>query len=148
MASITDLIAQQVSAASGKVNLPADIKDKVLGGMSSSILGSLTQTAAAPGGIDQIKNLVTGKTAAAKSAVTAKATDLFEKDVLSQLNMGKMGDKIKGLIPVVMGKLSGVIKDMDGDGDIDLNDLLMTLKNGDGGILGTAKGILGSLFRK
>ena len=44
-----------------------------------------------------------------------------------------------------MGSLSKIVKDQDGDGDVDFNDLIIALKgNGGGGILGAAKGILGS----
>ena len=38
--------------------------------------------------------------------------------------------------------------DKDGDGDIDFNDLIISLKGGSGGILGAAKGIFGSIFGK
>ena len=50
-----------------------------------------------------------------------------------------------------MGKLSNIVKDRDGDGDIDLKDLLAAIQggnNGGGSILGSATGILGGLFRK
>ena len=77
MANINDFIQKAVSAAAGKVDIPANIKDQVLGGLGDSILGSLTQTAAKAGGLDEIKNLLTGKTDAAKSGITALAGDLF-----------------------------------------------------------------------
>lgn len=50
-----------------------------------------------------------------------------------------------------MGKLSGILKDQDGDGDVDFADILLTLKGGGkatatktgGGLLG---GILGKVL--
>ena len=46
-----------------------------------------------------------------------------------------------------MAGLSGIIKDQDGDGDIDFNDLILSLKGGSGsGLFETAKNILGGLF--
>lgn len=153
MASISDLIMQQVNSAAGKVNIPSDIKNQVLGGLSESILGSLTQTATQAGGIDQIKSLLTGKTSAASSPVTNLASKLFSNNVISRLKLGATtGSALTGLIPGIMGKLSNVFKDLDGDGDVDLNDFLLALKGGNAGnasILGTAaKSILGGLFGK
>ena len=149
MASITDLISGQVASVAGNVNIPSDLKDKVLGGLSNSVLGSLTQTVGQPGGIDKIKELVTGKVNAAESPITALAGNLFDKDILSKLNLGAAGDQLKGLVPKVMGKLSTIIKGQDGDGDIDFNDLILALKGGvGGGILGSLGGILGGFFKK
>ena len=71
MANINDFIQKAVVAAAGKVDSPSNIKDQVLGGLGDSILGSLTQTASKAGGLDEIKNLLTGKTDAAKSSITA-----------------------------------------------------------------------------
>ena len=79
--------------------------------------------------------------------MTALAGNIFDNDILKKLNLGAAGDKLKGLVPLAMGKLGGIIKDQDGDGDIDLDDLILMLKGGDG-ILGVAKGIIGSLFGK
>ena len=149
MASISDLILGQVKSAAGGVNIPGNLKDKVLGGLSDSVLGSLTQTVGKPGGVEQIKDLVTGKVNPASSPVTDLAGRIFDGNVLSKLNLGTGGAALKGLVPMVMGRLSNIIKDQDGDGDIDFNDLILTLKGGSGGgILGAATSILGGLFKK
>ena len=150
MANISDLIMQQVKAAVGGVQVPADAQSKLIEGMSSSVLGSLTQTVAKPGGADLIKALLSGKTSAASSPVTQLAGNLFTKNVLSKLNLGSaLNGTLSGLIPGVMGNLSSIIRDRDGDGDVDLNDILLSLKGGSGGgLLGAATGILGGLFKK
>ncbi len=147
MANIQDLIQQIVGASAAKVNIPADIKDQVLGGLSNSILGSLTQTATQAGGLDMIKNLLTGKADAASSPITALAGNLFSDNVIKKLNLGSLAPALTALIPGIMSKLSSVIKDQDGDGDVDLNDILLSLKGGAGsGLLGAATSILGGLL--
>ena len=154
--SLTDIIKQQVSSAAGNVEIPAEVKNKVLGGLSESILGSLTQTAAKAGGIEQVKELLTGKASAASSPITDLAGKLFTNNILKNLNLGSvLGSKLTGLIPKILGNLSGFIKDRDGDGDVDLNDILLSL-GGTG--LGAAvaktagksilKNVLGGLFKK
>lgn len=151
MVNINDFIQKAVGASTGNVNIPSNVKDQVLNGLSSSIFGSLTQTASQPGGLEEVKNLLTGKTSAAASSVTALAGNLFNTNVLSKLNLGKLAPVLSGLIPTIMGKLSGFIKDQDGDGDVDINDVLLSLKGGSGsggGLLGAAAGILGGLFGK
>ena len=149
---------QQVKAAVGGVQIPSSAQSQVVNGMSSSVLGSLTQTAAQPGGLDIIKSLLTGTTSAASSPVTKLAGNLFTTNVLSKLNLGSaLNGSLSGLIPGVMGKLSTIIRDRDGDGDVDLNDIILGLKGGAAGAgtgtLGNAaanaaKSILGGIFKK
>lgn len=152
MSVISDLISQQVKAAAGNVAIPTNVKDQVLGGLSESILGSLTKTATQPGGVDIVKNLLTGKANAATSPVTQLAGKLFAGNILSKLNLGQQtNNALTGLIPTVLSKASGFVKDQDGDGDVDINDIIIALtgkKQGGAGILGAATSILGGFLKK
>jgi len=153
MASISDLIMQQVKSAVGGVQVPQAAQSQILNGMSSSVLGSLTQTVAKPGGVDAISALLTGRTNAATSPVTKLAGNLFKTNILKNLNLGtNTNNALLGLIPMVMGKLSNVIRDRDGDGDVDLNDIILSLKSTNGnsgaGVLGAATSILGGILGK
>ncbi|MBR4801256.1 MAG: hypothetical protein IK041_00420 [Bacteroidales bacterium] len=154
MSLISDLISKQVSSATGGIEIPSDIKSQVLGGLGDSILGSLTQTAAKQGGTDLISDLLTGKTSAANSPITALAGSLFSTNILSKLNLGGgLAKSLTGLIPTVLGGLKNFIKDQDGDGDIDLKDIMLSITGGGnssggglGSIIGAATSILGGLM--
>jgi hypothetical protein len=157
MASITDIISSLVKSETASVNIPSNVKDQVLGGLGNSILGSLTQTVSKPGGIDLVKGLLTGSANAQTSPITALAGKLFNTNILSKLNLGSLAPVLAGLIPTIMGKLGGILKDQDGDGDVDLNDIILTLKGGGqkqqtsssglgGGLLGAATSILGGIL--
>lgn len=153
MASISDLIMQQVKSAVGGVQIPSNAQSQILNGMSNSVLGSLTQTVAKPGGVDTISALLTGKSNAATSPVTKLAGNLFKTNVLKNLNLGtSTNNSLLALIPAVMSKLSTVIRDRDGDGDVDLNDIILSLKgtgnNTGAGVLGAATSILGGILGK
>lgn len=157
MASIQDIILSQVKSSAGNLEIPSNLKEKALGGLSDSILGSLTQTMTKAGGVEQIKSLLTGKSDAASSPVTALAGSLF-KNSAGKLGLGTaLTGALSGVIPTIMGKLSGIISDKDGDGDVDFQDILASLKGGSAakssaksgsGILGAATSILGGLLKK
>ena len=155
MASLTDLLAKTVASAAQGVEIPSNVQSTVLSGLSDSVLKSLTQTATSPGGVDILKGLLSGKSNAATSPVTALATKIFAGNILSKLGLGnKTNSALTGLIPTIIGKLSGLIKDMDGDGDVDLNDILLALSGGGsakkssgGGLLGAATSILGGILK-
>ena len=155
MASISDIILGQVQSAAGNIQIPSNLQNTVLNGLSSSILGSLTQTATKAGGVSLLKDLFSGRTAAAASPVTALATNLFSNNVLSKLNLGNLAGPLTAVIPVVMGKLGGVFKDQDGDGDVDFNDIILSLQGGGvkkalgtAAAVGVATKVLGGLFKK
>ncbi len=144
---------QQVKSAVGGVQIPSNAQSQILNGMSNSVLGSLTQTVAKPGGVDTISALLTGKSNAATSPVTKLAGNLFKTNVLKNLNLGtSTNNSLLALIPAVMSKLSTVIRDRDGDGDVDLNDIILSLKgtgnNTGAGVLGAATSILGGILGK
>ncbi|MBO5582255.1 MAG: hypothetical protein IJ755_09720 [Bacteroidales bacterium] len=140
--NLSDIILNQVtkSVAGSNIQIPQNLQQQVLGGLSDSILGSLAKTATAPGGLDSIKDLLTGKVEAAASPVTNLAGNIFNSNVLSKLKLGAAGAALLAFIPKIMGGLKGIIKDQDGDGDVDLNDVLLTLKGGSGSILGSVLG--------
>lgn len=153
MASITDFILKQTTSQASGINIPANLKNQVLSGLSNSIIGSITQTASQPSGFDQVKALLTGKTSAAASPITGLATNLFTSNIVSKLGLdSKLGGALTALIPSIMSKLSGFIKDQDGDGDVDINDIILSLKGGNAksgsGLLGAATSILGGLLKK
>ena len=150
--NLLDLISSTVASKTSGLEIPAQSKNTVLNGLTDSIFGSLTQTVTKPGGIDAIKSLLTGKTAAASRPITALPGNLSSTNSRKTLTLGSLlNGKLLSLVPAIMGNLSGILKDQDGDGDVDFQDILITLKGGNktqaqktgGGLLG---GILGKVL--
>ncbi len=147
--SLKDIINQQVNSAPGGIEIPAALKNQVLGGLSESILGSLTQTATKPGGINLIKDLFGGKTSAASSPITELAGILFGNNVLKKLGIGAvLGTALTKLIPNILGGVTKVFKDQNGDGKVDISDILIALGGGGGLGKSVVTSVLGGLFKK
>ena len=146
--SLNDIIKQQVNSAAGGIEIPAALKNQVLGGLSESILGSLTKTAAQPGGINLIKDLFGGKTSAENSPITDLASNLFGTNILKKLGIGSvLGAALTKLIPNILGGVTKVFKDQNGDGKVDMNDILIALGGSALG-KGVITSVLGGLFKK
>ena len=158
MASIQDLILNAVKGSIGNVEIPSNISNQVVSGLSESILGGLTQTAVKPGGLELVKGLLTGQQSAETSPVTALIGKIFSGNAAKKLGLGSaLTTALVGLLPKILGNLSGMFKDQDGDGDVDLNDVLIALSgkktqtataSAGGGLLGAATSILGGIFKK
>ena len=147
--NIQDIIASSVKNLAGNIQVPENLRSKVVDGLSDSILGSLTQTATQAGGIDVIKSLVSGKTSAESSPITALAGKLFAGNIASSLGLNAtQTSSASSIIPNVVGKLAGCLKDQDGDGDVDLKDILIALKGKSSSVLGAATSILGGILGK
>ena len=146
--SLKDIIAQQVNANVGGIEIPSAVKNQVLGGLSESILGSLSKTATQPGGINLIKDLFGGKTSAASSPITELASNLFGNNVLKKLGIGAvLGTALTKLIPNILGGVTKVFKDQNGDGKVDMTDILIALGGSSAG-KSIVTSVLGVLFKK
>ncbi len=146
--SLADIIKQEVNSAAGGLEIPSGVKNQVLGGLSESILGSLTQTAAKAGGINVIQDLLGGKTSAANSPVTDLAGKLFANNILKNLNLGSaLGGALTGLIPTILGGVTKIFKDQNGDGKVNINDVIIALGASKVGS-SIFRNILGGLFKR
>ena len=146
--SLTDIIKQQVTSATGGIEIPSEVKNQVLGGLSDSILGSLTQTATKAGGINMIKDLFGGKTSVESSPITELAGNMFNANVLKKLGLGSvLGASLVKLIPNILGGVTKVFKDQNGDGKVDMNDIIIALG---GSSIGKSifSSVLGGIFGK
>lgn len=104
MSFLTDLIKEKAGEVlAGNVSIPEDLKDKVLGGVSDSIFGSIKQKAQEEGGIEQLTSLFTGKEPAASSPVTALAGKLFSSGIAEKLGLSSsLVSTITPMIPKVL----------------------------------------------
>ena len=93
MASISDLIMQQVKSAAGGVQIPSNVQPQILNGMASSVLGSLTQTAARPGGVQipaaSRNQILNGMSSSVLGSLTQTAAQPGGLDAITALFTGK-----------------------------------------------------------
>lgn len=127
--SINDIIMQQVQAAAGKANIPANVKSQAVNGLTESILSGLTQTAAQQGGADILKAILGGKSASGAADLSALAGKIFAQGAGKGLDASTTS-ALSAALPQIIGGLAGGIKDMDGDGDVDINDIIIALTKG------------------
>lgn len=119
MSFLTDLIKEKAGEAlADKISIPEGIQDEVLGGVADSIFGSVKETAAKEGGIDQLIELFTGRQSAASSPVAQLASNIFGSDIAKKLGLSPaIVNAIVPMIPVIIEKFTSSEK-------IDINDLI------------------------
>lgn len=119
MSFLTDLIKEKAGEAlADKISIPEGIQDEVLGGVADSIFGSVKETAAKEGGIDQLIELFTGRQSAASSPVAQLASNIFGSDIAKKLGLSPaIVNAIVPMIPIIIEKFTSSEK-------IDINDLI------------------------
>lgn len=139
MSFLTDLIKEKAGEAlAGNVSIPEDLKDKVLGGVSDSIFGSIKQTAQEEGGIEQLTSLFTGKESVSSSPVTALAGKLFSSGIAENLGLSSsLVSTITPMIPKVLELITS------GKG-LDINEIISEV--GKEGVADMIKDKAGSLL--
>lgn len=119
MSFLTDLIKEKAGEVlAGNVSIPEDLKDKVLGGVSDSIFGSIKQTAQEEGGIEQLTSLFTGKESAASSPVTALAGKLFSSGIAEKLGLSS------SLVSTVAPMIPKVLEVITSGKGLDINEII------------------------
>ena len=105
--------------------------------------------------LDLIKSQVSAQTGGIqipeqqKNTVLNGLTDSIFGSLSQTVTGSTLNGALSGLIPTIMGKLSGILKYQDGDGDVDFNDIILTLKGGGRAqAQKTGGGILGSILGK
>ncbi len=143
MSFITDLIKEKAGDILGNVSLSDELKEKVVGGMSDSIFGSIKQTAGKEGGIDQLIELFTGRESAVSSPVTQLAGNLFSSDIAKKLGLSP------AIVSTILPLIPKVIETFTSSKKIDVNDLISEVtKAGVADKLKDAAGsILGGFFK-
>ena len=152
MAGVADLIKKVAAeAASGNINIPDNLKEKVLGGLSDSVFDSIKKTATEKGGIEQLTSLLTGGTSASASPVTSMATKIFSSQVAPKLGLSAATTSaITAVLPTVIDKLVAAVSS--GKDGFDLSDIIAAVSGGSNsstsGLLKGVGGLLGKLFKK
>lgn len=149
MSQLLDFIKEQAAeAVSGKLSIPEELKEKVLGGVSDSIFESLKQTAGKEGGLEQITSLFNGQGSAESSPIATLAGKLFSGSIAEKLNLPPaISNVVTPLIPVVINKLTEAVSSGKG---LDLGSILSAFgsNSSTGDLLKDAAGsLLGKLFK-
>lgn len=144
MSVLTDLIKEKAGEVlAGNVSIPEDLKDKVMGGVSDAIFGSVKETASKEGGIAQLTSLFSGESSAASSPVTALAGQLFSGNIAEKLGLSPaIVNAIVPMIPKVVELLAS------GKG-LDVSELLSEVGKGSvaDALKEKAGSLLGGLFK-
>lgn len=152
MAQLADVIQQiATQALSGNNDIAENIKDKVLGGISDSIIDSVKQTAQSKNGLDMLTNLVAGKgdTASIANQLGALAGQIFTSSTANKLGLSSQTtNAITVLLPSIINTL------INSKGKINLSEILsiatgLAATSGKkGGLASVAASIFGKMFSK
>lgn len=145
MSQISDLILKQVQAAASGSNLSSS----VLNGLSESVLSSFKKTASTANGIEQLTSLLTGKSSAESSPITALASQIFTSQIASKLGLSSSASSAaSSLLPAIIG---GLVSSISSKG-LDLSSILSAVGGSNSastlGKLASVAGKLGGLFKK
>ena len=146
-----DLIKTQVAeTVKGKIDIPSGQEDRILSGISDSILGGLKQSAGEENGLENITSLLSGKTGAASSPVTKMIQTFFVQNIASKLGLSsELTNIIQPFLPTIIGTITGKVSK--GEGGLDIASVISALvgdskSDGLGNLLGGANNLLGGLF--
>ncbi len=144
MSVLTDLIKEKAGEVlAGNVSIPEDLKEKVMGGVSDAIFGSVKETAAQEGGIAQLTSLFTGESSAASSPVTALAGKLFSGNIAEKLGLSPT------IVNAIVPMIPKVIELVTSGKGLDVSELLSEVSKG--GVADMLKekagSLLGGLFK-
>lgn len=119
MSFLTDLIKEKASEVlADKISIPGSIQDEVLGGVADAIFGSVKQTAAKEGGIEDLIELLTGREDVTTSPIAQLASQIFGSDIAKKLGLSPaIVNAIVPMIPFIIKKFTSSEK-------IDINELI------------------------
>lgn len=140
MSFLTDLIKEKAGEVlADKISIPESIQEQVFGGVADSIFGSVKETAAKEGGIDQLIELFTGRQEASSSPVASLASNIFGTDIAKKLGLSP------AIVNAIVPMIPKIIEMFTSSDKIDVNELISEatqatvtdkLKDAAGSILG------------
>lgn len=119
MSFLSDLIKEKASEVlADKISIPESIQDEVLGGVADAIFGSVKQTAAKEGGIEELIELLTGREDVTTSPIAQLASQIFGSDIAKKLGLSP------AIINAIVPMIPFIIKKFTSSEKIDINDLI------------------------